>query len=107
MGGKCCFILEAGNGGGGGGGERIHVQRPSPALTIRGARTFIGREGLRAAQSALTVSLTLVMGGLTSITLMVLSIVSLQFQGLFFSHFLEASSRNCGSACHGCSLVIR
>ena len=44
-----------------------------------------GGKGLRAetAQSALTVILKLVIGGLTSVILIVLSTVSLQFQGQF------------------------
>ena len=46
------------------------------------------------------VILKLIISGLTSIILMVLSTVNLQF------YFLEASSENCGSLCHGYSLVI-
>ena len=50
-------------------------------------------------QSALTVTLKRVFSGLISIILIVLSAVNLQFQ-MVCSHFLEASSQNCGSSCH-------
>ena len=52
----------------------------------QGARTFTDRgRGLHVetAQSALTIVLKLVIGGLISIILIVLSTVSLQFQGRF------------------------
>ena len=50
-----------------------------------------GGRGLRAetAQSALTVILKLVISGLTSVILIVLTAVNLQFQGQFVSHFLR------------------
>ena len=49
-------------------------------------------------QSALTVILKRVISALISIILIVLSAVNLQFQ-MVCSHFLEASSQNCGSSC--------
>ena len=48
----------------------------------------------------LIVILKLVIGGLISVTLIVVSIVNLQLQGSLFA-FLGASSQNCGSLCHG------
>ena len=68
------------------------------------ARAFIGwGRGLHAetAQSALK----LVIGGLTSIILIVLSTLKLQFQGEFIS-ISEVSSWNCGHLYHDYSLVI-
>ena len=68
-------------------GGRTPVQRPTPHPTDnQGARAFIdGGRGLHAetAQSALRVVLKLVIGGLTSVILIVLSTVSLQFQDWF------------------------
>ena len=91
-------------------GEVGHLskgQLSSPA-DKQGARAFIGGgRGLQAetAQSALTVILKLIVGGLINVILNALGTVSLQFQAAC-SHFLEASSQNCGSLCHGCNLVI-
>ena len=82
---KVCFISDAGNWWGG----RLwtSVQRlTSPPLATSGARAFIvRRRGLHAetAQSALTVIFKLVIGGLTSIILVVVGTVNLQFQGPF------------------------
>ena len=62
------------------------VERPTTPTVNRWARAFTGGgRGLPAetAQSALTVTLKLVMGGLTSVTLIVLGTVSLQFQDGF------------------------
>ena len=66
------------------------------------------REGLHAetAQSVLVVTLQLVIGGLTRVILVVSGTVNLLIQACFLSHFLEANSWNCGSLCHGNSLVI-
>ena len=58
----------------------------SSSLDNEWTRTFIDRgRGLRVetAESALTVILKLVIGGLTSVVLIVLSTVTLQFQGWF------------------------
>ena len=80
---KVCFILDAGNGRGG----LTPVQRPTPPTDNQGARAFIDRRrGLHAetAQAALTVILKLVIGGLTSILLIVLGTVNLQFQDCLF-----------------------
>jgi len=67
------------------------VQRLTPPTTIGGKSFYRQREGLHAktAQSALTIILKLVIGGLTSIILNVLSTVSLQFQNLFVPIFLR------------------
>ena len=69
------------------GGWQTSVQRPTlPHLASRVARAFIDRgRGLPAviAQSALTVIFKLVVGGLTSIILIVWGTVNLQFQDLF------------------------
>ena len=82
---KVCFTLDAGNWWGG----WTPVQRPtSPTPDSQWARAFIDRgRRLRAetAQSALTVILKLVIGGLTSVISIVLSTVNLQFQGRFVS----------------------
>ena len=85
---KVCFILDAGNQGRG----QTPVQRPTPLPDNQWARAFIdGGRGLRAetSQSALTVILKLVISGLTSVILIVLTAVNLQFQGQFVSHFLR------------------
>ena len=86
---KVCFILDAGNWGW---GQWTPVQRPtpppSPSCDTLGVRAFIGEgRGLHAerAQAALTVILKLVIGGLTSVILIVISTVNLQFQGWFVS----------------------
>ena len=67
-------------------GGRLSKGRLPPHPDNQGTRAFIGggRE-LRAetAQSVLTVTLKLVIGGLTTIILIVFRIVSLQFQGRF------------------------
>ena len=82
-----CLVLVAGTRVAGGGDTCPKADSPtSPPQTVGGARAFTGRgRGLRVetAQSALTVILKLVIGGLTSIILIVLSTVSLQFQGQF------------------------
>ena len=63
------------------------VQRPTPPTNDnQGARAFIGEgRGLRAetAQAALTFILNLVIDGLTSVLLIVLSTINLHFQGRF------------------------
>ena len=85
---KVCFILDAGNQGRG----QTPVQRPTPFPDNQWARAFIdGGRGLCAetAQSALTVILKLVISGLTSVILIVLTALNLQFQGQFVSHFLR------------------
>ena len=69
---KACFILDVSNGEWG----EAPVQRPTPSADNQGARVFIDRQrGLHAetAQSALTVILKLVIGGLPSIILIVFS----------------------------------
>ena len=55
----------------------------SSLLATSGARAFIDRRGLHAetAQPALTVIFRLVISGLTSVILVVLGAVNLQFQG--------------------------
>ena len=80
---EVCFISEAGSLAGEG---QRPVQRPTPPTDNQWARAFIdaGR-GLHAetAQSALTVILTLVIGGLIGIILIVLITVHLQFHSQF------------------------
>ena len=66
----------------------MSVQRPSPMTDNQWATTFIDGGGgwalyTETVQSALTGILKLVMGGLTSIILIVLGTVNLQFQGWF------------------------
>ena len=81
---KVCFILDAGNQWGG----QTPIQRLTPPTDSQRARAFIGGgRGLHAeaAQSALTVILTLIIGGLISVILIVLGTVNLQFQGGFVS----------------------
>ena len=78
-----CSNSDAGNWSGE--GWQKPVQRStSPPLTVSGARAFIDRwRGLHAetAQSALTVIYKLVVGGLTSVILIVSGTVNLQSQG--------------------------
>ena len=83
---KVCFILDAGNWEGWG---QTPVQSSTPPTPDnQWARAFRGRgRGLHTetAQSALTVALKLVIGGLTIIILIVFSTVDLQFQVWFVS----------------------
>ena len=68
------------------GGGQTPIQRPTPPTDNQGARAFIdGGWGLHAerTQSALTGILKLAIGGMISVVLIVLSAVSLQFQGWF------------------------
>ena len=91
----------------------IHVQKSTPRFQS-GAGTFKGEfqgcicrgNGLRTKQH--TQLLKLVISGLISIILIVLSTVDLQLQGQFFAFFFffESSSQNFGSLYHGDSLVI-
>ena len=79
---KVCFILDASNRRGG----RTSVQRATPHHWRSVGKSFYRwREGLHVetAQSALTVILKLVIGGLTSVILILLSTINLQFQGWF------------------------
>ena len=72
-----------GMGGGWTSVQRLTPTRP-PTRATSGARAFIDRRrGLHAetAQSALTVIFKLVIGSLTSVILIVLSTINLQFQG--------------------------
>ena len=76
----------------------MSVQRPSPTTDNQWATTFIDGGGgwalyTETVQSALTGILKLVMGGLTSIILIVLGTVNLQFQGWFVSISLSSSLR--------------
>ena len=89
---KVCIILDASNARGWGGGQRgrrIEVdfcQRPTPAADNQGIIAFIDKgEGYTQKQSALTVILRSVIRGLTSVILVTLNTVSLQFQGQFVS----------------------
>ena len=72
-------------------GEGIHLSKGwLPALATSGARAFINRRrGFHAeiAQLSLTVILKLAIDGLTSIILVVLGTVNLQFQDPFFPFF--------------------
>ena len=91
-------------------GDWTSVQRLTPAPNPgnqRGQSFYRQEEGPRAetAQSALTVIFKLVISGLTSIILIVLGTVNLQFQGKFVC-FFEANSWNCGSLCHGYSHAV-
>ena len=79
------------------------------ATDNQGARAFIdGGQGLHAetAQSALTVVLKLVIGGLTSVLFTVLSTFSLQSQGQCVAISLRPVFINCGSLCHSYRLTI-
>ena len=82
---KVCFHSDACNWLGEGWQKPIQRSTP-PLLTTSGARAFIDRQrGLHAetAQSALTVILKVVTGGLTSVILIVSGTVNLQSQGSF------------------------
>ena len=81
---KGCFILDVSNQGRG----QMSVQRPSFPADEQRVRAFIDRgRGLHAeiAWSSLAVIFRLVIGGLTSIILVVLGMVNLQFLGRFVS----------------------
>ena len=77
---KVCFIPETSNQG----RKQTTVQGPAPP-TISGQELLWEGLHTEAAQSALTVIFKLVIGGLTSIILMVIGMVNLQFQGQFVS----------------------
>ena len=79
------FLILATRGRAGQGGQ-VSVQRPTPFTDNQwGNSLYRLREGLQleTAQSAPTVMLKLSTRGLTSVTLMVLGAVDLQFQGRF------------------------
>ena len=80
--------------------EHVCPKADSSSMTISKSKSFCRlREG-----TIRIVILKSVIGGLTSIILIVLSTVNLQFCGLF--PFPEAYSWKHGSLCHGQSLVI-
>ena len=76
-----CFILGIGNQHGARRGETT-VQRPT-SLTISGQELLQAEEGPTCRNS--TAILEWVIGGLTSIILILLSTINLQFQGMFVS----------------------
>ena len=89
-------------------GEHVCPKADSSSMTISKSKSVyrLREEGLHAdtAQSTLIVSLKSVIGGLTSIILIVLITINLQFRGLLL--FPEASSWKRGRLHHGHSLVI-
>ena len=105
---KVCFILDASNWSGGG---QTPVQRwtlslaPATPTDSQWTRAFIHRGRGLHIETVLTVILKFVSSDLTSVILIVLSTVSLQFQVSLFpvpwGQFLDS-----GSWCHGYSLVI-
>ena len=100
---KVCFISDASNWAGEGGrpSRGRHPSTPNHHHRQSLGKSFCRwREGLHAetAQSALTVILKLVIGGLTSIILVVLGVVNLQSQGRSVSIFLRHILR-IGAAC--------
>ena len=83
---KICLILDTGNQGMGELGGHLSKAWLSPNPDSQGTRTFIdGGRGshVDAAQSALEVTLKFIFNGLTSVILIVLHTVNLQFQGWF------------------------
>ena len=93
------------------GGRHLSKGQLPPTTGNQSGRRFyrqrLGSGELHAetAQSALTFISKLVIGGLTSVILVVLSTVNLQFRSIC-SHCFEVISPNCGSLCHGYGLVI-
>ena len=76
---KVCFISDAGNLWG---GWQTSVQRSTPPLTSRGWEHLEMEWGGRLhAKPSLTVVFKVVIGGLTSIILVVLGAVNIQFRG--------------------------
>ena len=101
------FILVAGNQGDRGG--CTSVQRPILYPDNKGAKAFIGSgRGLHAetVQSALTVIFKSVIGDLTNVILIVLSTISLQFQGWFVPISLRPVLRTVAIYVMDYSLVI-
>ena len=93
-----------------GGGGQMSIQGPSPLpQATSGARAFRNRSGrargggrelhAETAQSALTAIVQLVIGGLSSGILVVLSTVNLSAQGPSASIAFATSSRNSGGSC--------
>ena len=93
-----------------GGGWRISVQRLTPSPDKHGVRAFIDRVGdAVTCRNSIVVSnshLQSAISGLTSIILLVLGKVSLQFWGALVLIFFVVSFQNCGSSSPGLSLVI-
>ena len=81
---------------------------PAPPHQSGGKSFCRQREGANAetAQSALAVILKLIMRRCDQHHLDCFKYSQSSVPGLVCSHFLEASSQNCGSLCHGYSLVI-
>ena len=80
MEGKVCFISDIGNCGWGWGRVYNRPKVDSPALATSGARAFYRQkqeDTAEIAQSSLTVIFKLVIGGLTSVILIVLGTVNL------------------------------
>ena len=83
---KVYFILDASNWWGGGGEGHICPKADSPQLATSGARVFIDRRGLHSEIAFISNShLQIGIDGLTSVILIVLGIVNVQFQGRFVS----------------------
>ena len=100
---KVCFILEAGDQGGG----WTPVQRPTPPTDSQGARASIdGGSRLRAETAPSDGHLEIGHWWSDQCHLDCFKYSESSVPGSVCSHFLEASSRNCGSLCHGYSLVI-
>lgn len=76
---EVCLISDAS--GQGLGEERMSAQRPTPPTDNQWARALWaeGAGYMQKQQSALTVTLNLIISGLTSIILIVLSTINLQF----------------------------
>lgn len=101
---QVCFLLDGGREGGMGGNLS---KGPTSSNDHQWARPFIGwGRGLHVetVQSALTVIQKLVICGLIRVILIVLSIVQFSSRVRLFP-FPEATCQNCGSLCHGHSLV--
>ena len=86
---EVCLISDAS--GQGLGEERMSAQRPTPPTDNQWARALWaeGAGYMQKQQSALTVTLNLIISGLTSIILIVLSTINLQYQGQFVPNFLR------------------
>ena len=101
---KICFISDTSNGVGVVGGVDSYPKADFPSVGKR----FYRRRGAPCSNNPVSSDSHLEIdhaSDLISAILIVFSTVSLQFHGQFVPIF-EASSQNCGSLCHGFSLVI-
>ena len=87
--------------------RETHIKPDSPQPDNQGERAFLDREGhMQKQQLALTVILKLVMWWSDQRHLDCFKYSYSSVPRSVYFYFLETNSQNCGSLCHGYSLVI-